>query len=417
MYQLSQMLREVALVKDFGLDAGQAAEVSKARTLPAWASAKLGEKGKARIAALAELQHWRSMDTDQLQESIAAGGFNRYLIEAVKGWFDEGYNGAYGELNGQTAQMLKEAMTTAHFATYFGTAIDRSFYPDYQYKAGDWSAYVFRDTVPDFRDVSRMRMTEPETLTLRGEKQSLRNTSIDDSGISFGVDEFARAFDVSWRTLMNDDLGKIRQTPSRMGNAARRWLDGFVSNAYDNATTQAALVALGALYAGTGALTLANLAIAVNAMMQRTDSQGNMIVVNRLHLVIPPTLRIQAATLLRDLISYGGPNSNIMGDFIASVQVDPYIGSTTAWYLIADPAEIPTITLARLTGWPGPIIAQKQSDLKLISGSAPAAFLMGDFDTGNIVYMVEDVAGIWDDATWAGVTDYRGIYYSSGTTP
>lgn len=417
MYQLSQMLREVALVKDFGLDAGQAADVVRARTLPAWAVAKLGEKGKARIAALAELQHWRTMDTDELAECIAAGGFSRYLTEAVKGWFDEGYQGAYKEMNAQTATMLKEAMTTAHFATYFGTALDRSFYPDYTYRVGDWSAYVFRDTVPDFRDVTRMRMTEPGTLYLRGEKQSLNQTSIDDSGISFGVDEFARAFDVSWRTIMNDDLGKIRQTPARMGNSARRWLDAFVSNAYDNATTQAALVALGALYAGTGALTLANLAIGVNAMMQRTDAAGNAVTINRLHLVIPPTLRIQAAALLRDIISYGGPNSNVMSDFIGSVQVDPYIGSTTAWYLIADPAEIPAITLARLTGWPGPIVMQKQSDIRVVSGSAPAAFLMGDFDTGNIVYAVEDVAGIWDDATWAGVTDYRGIYYSSGTTP
>jgi len=51
-----------------------------------------------------------------------------------------------------------------------------------------------------------------------------------------------------------------------------------------------------------------------------------------------------------------------------------------------------------------------------VSGAAPAAFLMGDHGTGNIVHGVHDVYGGWDDATYAGVTDYRGIYYSSGTT-
>lgn len=420
MYQLSQMLREIALVEDFGLDADQAHDAAHTRTLPAWAEVKLGAAGKARITALAELAHWRNMSADELTECLKTGSFDRYLTKAVKGWFDDGYQGAYQEMDGQTQKLLREAMTTAHFAQYFADAIDRRFYADYKYKAGDWQQYVFRDSVPDFRDVKRFRMTEPETLILRGEKQSHGNTSIDDSQVAYGVDEFSRVFDISWKAILNDDLGKIRDTPQRMGNAARRWLDSFVSNAYDNATSQAALVALGAVFAGTGRLTLANLAIGVNAMMQRTDAGGNQMAVNRVHLVIPPVLRIQAAQILRDLISFGGPNGNVLSDFIASVQVDPYIGFSGAnvpWYLFADPMEIPTVTLARLSGWPGPVIAQKATDIRLVSGAAPAAFLMGDFDTGNIVYLVEDVAGIWDDATYGGVTDYRGIYYSAGTTP
>ena len=87
------------------------------------------------------------------------------------------------------------------------------------------------------------------------------------------------------------------------------------------------------------------------------------------------------------------------------------------WYLFADPSEVPTVTVGRLNGWPGPIVAMKRSDIQMISGTAPAAYTMGDFATGNIEYMVEDIIGGWDDATYVGVTDFRGIYYSSGTTP
>ena len=53
-----------------------------------------------------------------------------------------------------------ETMTTAHFTQYFGDALSRAFYEDYEYKIGDWPNYVFMDTVPDFRDVDRYRMTE-----------------------------------------------------------------------------------------------------------------------------------------------------------------------------------------------------------------------------------------------------------------
>lgn len=378
MYQVSRLLREVALTK-FGFDETQRADILRARQLPAWAAAKLGEDDQRRLIALAELENWRNMD----------------------------------------AATLQETMTVAHFTTYFTDAIDRQFYRDYQYQAGSWQNYVFADTVPDFRDVKRFRMTEPEGLQLRGEKQSKAQGNIAPSVTSYGVEEWARDFDVSWRAILNDDLGKIRETPQRMANAARRSLDSFVSNLFDNATTQAALVALGALYAGTGRLTTANLAIGVNAMMQRTDAKGNRITFSALHLVIPPVLKVQAATVLKDILSYGGPNSNVMAEFIKSVQVDPYIGFASPnvpWYLIADKSEIPAVTLARLTGWPGPVVSMRRSDIQLVSGAAPAAFLMGDHATGNIVHGVHDVYGGWDDATYAGVTDYRGIYYSSGTT-
>jgi hypothetical protein len=263
-------------------------------------------------------------------------------------------------------------------------------------------------------------MSEPGTLYKRREKQGMEATYVNDTWIEYGVEEYARQFDVSWRTILNDDLGKIRETPVRMVNAARRWLDAWVSALYDNATTQAALTALGAVYFGTGRLTAANLAIGLNAMMQRTDVNGNQMNINKVWLVIPKVLEIQAADILQDILAYGGAGGNVLAQFVAGVRVDPYIGFAGAnvpWYLFADPAEVPTVTVVRLQGWSGPIAFMKSSNIRLTSGTAPAPFLMGDFATGNIEFAVEDVIGGWDDAAYVGVTDFRGIYYSSGTTP
>jgi len=332
--------------------------------------------------------------------------------------------GALRELGRRGRDMVpaefQEVLTTAHFTHYFADAISRAFYADYQYDIGSWRDYTYADTTPDFRDVARFRMSEPGTLNKRREKAEAKATDIDETEINFSVEEYARQFDVSWRAIVNDDLGKIRETPQRMANAARRWLDAWVSALYDNATTQAALVALGAVYSGTGRLTAANLAIGLNAMMQRVDANGNQMNINRVWLVIPKILQIQAADILQDLLAYGGAGGNVLAQFVAGVRVDPYIGFAgvnVPWYLFADPSEVPTVTVARLDGWPGPVVAQKRSDIQVISGAAPAAFTMGSFATGDIEYMVEDVIGGWDDATYVGVTDFRGVYYSSGTTP
>jgi hypothetical protein len=196
-----------------------------------------------------------------------------------------------------------------------------------------------------------------------------------------------------------------------------------VSALYDNAVTQATLAALGLPSAMTGRLTVANLAIAVSCMRTRQDAAGNPLNIRKIYLVIPPVLEVQAAQVLRDLISYGGPDSNVLQTFVAGVYVDPYIGlnplapANVPWYVFADPAEIPAVTVLRLQGYPAPFTGQKVSDLQIISGNAPAAMTMGNFATGDIEYMVETIIGGWNSAALVGVTDPLGILFSSGTTP
>jgi hypothetical protein len=222
---------------------------------------------------------------------------------------------------------------------------------------------------------------------------------------------------------MNDDLGKIRETPQRMARAAARFEDGFVSALYDNATTQATLAALGVPWAITGRLTAANLAIGINAMAVRTDVGGvNQLNFRKLHLVVPTVLRIQAGVILRSELMAGVATNdlNILSEFISAVHVDPYIataGINVPWYLFADPSESPAVSVARLNGFEAPWVFKKSSDVELMSGSAPAPFLLGSFGTGDIEYAVETIIGGWDDASYVGVTDFRGILYSSGTTP
>ena len=264
-----------------------------------------------------------------------------------------------------------------------------------------------------------MRMTEPGTLERRREKAEAKATYVAESEIHYNVEEYARQFDVSWQTILNDDLGKIQETPQRMAKAARRFEDSFVSNLYDNATLAATLIGLGAPWSGTGRLTTANLAIGLNAMMQRTDVNGNAMNISKCYLVIPPILEIQAGQMLNNILAFGGPGGNELGKFVSGIYVDPYIttaGANVPWYLFADPSEIPAVSVLRLNGWPGPAVFMKKSDIQMVSGSVPAAFTMGSFATGDIEFACEDVIGGWDDASYTGATDFRGIYFSNGTT-
>jgi hypothetical protein len=317
---------------------------------------------------------------------------------------------------------MSEVMTQAHFANYFGTALSREFYRQYTHKMGTWKAYTYPDTAPDFRLTDRMRMTEPGTLHRRREKAEAKATSISDAILHWGLEEFSRQFDVSWQVILADDLNEIKKVPRNMVDAARRFEDAFVSNLYDNAVTQATLAALGVPWAGTGRLTAANLAIGINAMMARTDAAGNQMNISGLKLVIPPILSIQASVILESLLMAGVATNdkNVLGRYITGVYVDPYIataGANVPWYLFADPSEIPAVTVGRLIGYENPFCYKEKSDIEQVEGSIPPALLMGSYATGDIQWTVEDIIGGWDSATLGGVTDFRGIYYSSGTTP
>ncbi len=368
---------------------------------------------------IAQLRGASFVSSEQFKQLLSEARFFQLLERGIRSVFVEEYNNA-GVKPLWVRRDVQESMTTAHFTQYFADAVSRAFYHDYNYMPGSWVNYTYQDTAPDFRGVKRFRMTEPETLLRRRENAEAKPTAIHEYEIEYAPEEFARQFEVSWQALMNDDLGKIRETPQRMARAARRFEDEFVSNLYDNSTTQATLSALGAPWAITGRLTAANLAIGINAMMSRTDAAGNPLRFNRIYLVIPPILQITAMQILQDVIQYGGPNSNVLGTWIAGVFVDPYIATDSPnvpWYLFADPAEVPAVSVVRLQGLPGPVVYQKSSDIQMISGSAPAAFLMGSFDTGDIKYAVEDIIGGAKDEALVGVTDFRGILYSSGTTP
>lgn len=323
----------------------------------------------------------------------------------------------YHNLN---SSQLAEVMTVAHFSAYFTDALKRAFYTQYTYRTGTWQRYTFADTTPDFRDVKRFRMEARQNMQKRREKAQPAETNLVLSDISYGVEEYAQAMDVSWQAIMNDDLGEIRRIPQMLAQTTREWEDEFVSDLYDNATTQAALVALGALYSGTGRLTEANLAVGLNAMFRRTDSTGRQMNIRSVTLVIPPILEITARKILESTQLPGSANNdvNVVQDYVSGYAIDPYIDVSggTPWYLVADPAAIPGITVARLQGWSEPVVVMKRSNMEVVSGSAPAAFLMGDYATGDIEYQVVDVIGGWDDSSYVGVTDYRGIYYSSGTT-
>lgn len=321
---------------------------------------------------------------------------------------------------------LREALVLADFPLYFNRVLSRAIYDRYNYRTGQWVDYTYADTVPDYSTAERFRFSEFDQPVIRREKEEAYAGYIYEHRVQLGVNDYAKQIDFSHRILVNDDLGAFNSIITKLGDSARRFEDLYVSALYDNATTQASLVALGALYAGTGRLTTANLAIGWNAFVQRVDGRGNPMNVVPTYLVVPPILRLTADQILQsERIAELATNGRNVLQGRLQVREDPYIAYTAPnipWYLFAAPSDVPAVSVVRMQSQPGIRINARAPDKVPMSPTGALGvpdWRTGSFLTGDIEIEVEDTIGSRTDSpsTWVGVTDENGIYYSTGTTP
>lgn len=326
-----------------------------------------------------------------------------------------------------TNSQLAETMTSADFTYAIQEFVQRLMLPGYQRMTFNFEPLVKPDTLPNYLPVTRYQnRAGVDDLEWVGEKGQARPGSVDDATKrQYQVYRFEKQYDLSHEALVNDDLGYFSDIAVKMGEAARRTLEKFVSRFYTNATTIARLVALGALYSQNGRLTSTRISEARMAFGQRVDARNEPINADLAYIVyhrgLEDTVRqIQASELVPELATNG---ANVVRSGWTGIK-DPYIAGTAPnlpWYAFSDynANGIIPFVLARRAGMPGPMILRQRSDIEavtsLLGPGAGVSPIYGDFASGNIVVKVVDVWGTYINGTDGNMFDHRGSYYSSGT--
>lgn len=315
-----------------------------------------------------------------------------------------------------TVDRFQEVLTSSGFNTYMTDALSRSFYDQYATVGGTWRNYTTPDGTPDMRDVTRYRRVDSHHMQRRRATGSRRQASLDIEKETYHVNEYSESFELAWETILNDDLNELLKLPTAMANVAAEFEDSYVSSLYNNALSQAHLISLGASYAGSTPLDKASLSAALTAMTSRRTSGGALIRVGSIRLVIGQGLVITAADIMENILA-GTAESNQLKKWVSGVDVDPYmvaVGGNEPWYLFSDPNVITSVPVLRLSGTNRPYVFTQESQVRIVSGSAPAALTMGSYESGIISYSVGTIIGGNDHATKGGLIDPNGIYYNSG---
>jgi len=326
--------------------------------------------------------------------------------------------------------LLREAMTTSDFPYLFGDVTDRQMLAAYQAIEPEWKKYMRIKTVNRLYPwVGGRRFA----ITLggmylgevgeKGEYLALEKT---EKKYDVYARKYGNQIDISWETMIADDLGALKDSPSEMAWLAANTEHYTAVNLYaDDIGTH---VVGGNLYEnGVNAdvlpLTIANLEASVAAMAAIRHPSGQPIRNRAKYLVISDGgLEFTARQILTSAnkmwtqttalaapVAY--PTANVISQYGLQLIVDPWLSiagtagwTANSWYLFADPANIAAIECDYLKGHERPEVCMKASDKVTIGGGALNP-MSGDFATDNIFYRIRQCFG-------ANKLDWRATYYN-----
>ena len=320
--------------------------------------------------------------------------------------------------------LLQEALTTSDFPYLFGDVLDRQLLASYKAVPPVWKAFVRPSTVPRiYPQVGGYRFAMhggDQYLAEVAQKGEYLASDRTEERYPISVKKYGRQFDISWETMINDDLGALKDTPNRFAMAAMRTEHRIVTAIY--ASDVGAHAANAALYqvgvnAAATLLSINALEVGIQQMNMFTDEGGEPIMATPKYLVVPPALEFTARQILTSATKHVAtgvagvpyPTNNVVSQLGLTLIVDKYLpivntgnDQHTQWYLFSDPNDIAAIESAHLTGHERPEIAMKASDKVTVGGGAIGP-MSGDFATDNVFYRVRLVFG-------AAPLDWRGTY-------
>lgn len=334
--------------------------------------------------------------------------------------------------------LLKEAVTTSNFPYLLGHIIDREVLSRYKVWVADWKAYFKMARLKNFNVVRRFKVQgQDELLPEVAEKGEylVRQTLAD--FYYYNLAKYGAQFDISWESLINDDLGAFDDLPERMANAAIRTEAYNATGTFCSATgpngnlfgtPKVDIDGANVTNQNTLILTIANLEATLEAMAAQVDALGAPIMCRGVHLVVPTALEFTARQILTSALkqwtegAVGVPTpypiANVVSQVGLKLHIDPYLqvidtsgagaNAQRTWYLFADPSQGAAMEFGYLRGHEAPEICMKASNKVTVGGAAISPF-SGDFETDNIFYRVRIVKG-------SVALDPRFAYSQTGTT-
>jgi hypothetical protein len=247
-----------------------------------------------------------------------------------------------------------------------------------------WRLISARRSVTDFRTYTSYRLTGNAEYEEVGADGQIKHGTLGEEAFTNRARTYAKMFGITRQDIINDDLSALTSIPRRLGRGAALKLNKVFWAAFmDNATffTTARLNYIEGATAGVtteSRLNIDGLTRGETTFMTQTDPDGDPLAVSPSILLVPPALSTQASQLMnsteiRDNTAnavtltnnpHAGKYRVVVSQYLSSAALTG--NSTTAWYLLADPATLATIEVAFLNGREQPFVESADADFNTL---------------------------------------------------
>lgn len=298
-------------------------------------------------------------------------------------------------------EWVQAAFSTASLPGVLGNIANKRLLDGFGAVDDSWRKIFDIGSVPDFKENTDYRVTMVGDLPKMAPGAEFTHGSLSEESYSIKAANYGERFSLTAEMIKNDDLNAFAQIPYQYGLKAARTIakkcwelvlanpQSFFSSGHKNLLTGT-----------TGALSVEGLSKARTKFAKQTYGDDPLNVMPKF-LLVPPELAEVAEMLMKstELLSTTTMPSKNPHAGLFEVVVCPYLSSSgltgysdTAYYLFADPRQVPAFKIAFIDGIDRPTI--QNADL---------------FDTLGISYRCFIAFGVKEQ-------DYRGAVKVTGAT-
>lgn len=287
--------------------------------------------------------------------------------------------------------VLKAAFSTMSLPGILSNNMNKFLLQGYTAVEDVWRRIAAVKPVSDFKTITSYRMVGGFTFQKVGPGGELKHGTFGEETYTNKAETYGIMGSLTRQDIINDDLGAFTDMPNRIGRGAGLKVnDVFWTEFLDNSaffTTGNKNYFTG----GTTNLQSSSLQTAEQKFIDQTDDQGKPLGVMPSILLTPSAISVTARELYQSQnVNTGGssttdkvPNANVWAGKYRP-EVSAYLGnssytgySTTAWYLLADPADMPVIEVVFLNGVDAPTVESTDADFNTLG-----VVFRGFFDFG-----------------------------------
>ncbi len=241
-----------------------------------------------------------------------------------------------------------------------------------------WRNIAVVSPVTDFKATTRFRLIGKDQYEKVAPGGELKHGTLDEMKYQNQADTYGLLLGIDRRDLINDDLGAITTVPKKLGRGAGLKINDVFWVTFLGHPTFFSALNENLLIGADGALTIDGLTKAETLFNEQLDPDGKPLGTMPSILLVPPSLsalgsQLFKSTELRDTtpgtkFPVSTPHQGKFRVEVSRYLSNPHFpgSSRKAWYLLADPADLPVIEVVFLNGQESPTIESAQADFNTL---------------------------------------------------